>query len=254
MNGGGMSKALETVEIGDIVAPNGRMKISNQGIMLGGPNIAGREYNSAQISAGLHEPNSLNIVGMSSSMIANDRRVDIWSEGGLHLRGPRTDSDDRGMINIHQSNPGSMIEKRQGTSKGDRYGMGQYSGGSTRLYAAKDWGPSSVNLSFAKEDGGFDDVLKVQNTNNGGQVIVNGYDGIKAADNLDWLRIHGTAANGTALHHGVSVNGNGGLSVGEWKKVPTGEIHATNKLCIDNLCVTKENLQRMIDRTTQETT
>jgi hypothetical protein len=71
---------------GDIHVPNGEMKISRGGIMFGGPNN-GKEHNSAQISAGQHVPNSLNIVGMSSGKGHQDRRVDMWTEGGLHLHG-----------------------------------------------------------------------------------------------------------------------------------------------------------------------
>jgi hypothetical protein len=71
---------------GDIHVPNGEMKISRGGIMFGGPN-KDREHNSAQISAGQHVPNSLNIVGMSSGKGHQDRRVDMWTEGGLHLHG-----------------------------------------------------------------------------------------------------------------------------------------------------------------------
>jgi hypothetical protein len=56
--------------------------------MFGGPNAAGKEINSAQITAGLHAPNSLNIVGMSSGAGHQDRRVDIWHEGGLTHNGP----------------------------------------------------------------------------------------------------------------------------------------------------------------------
>ncbi len=71
---------------GDMQNPNGQMKISRQGIMFGGPN-EGREVNSAQITAGLHEANSLNIVGMSDVNKAN-RRVDMWAEGGFKVNGP----------------------------------------------------------------------------------------------------------------------------------------------------------------------
>jgi hypothetical protein len=63
------------------------MKISRQGIMFGGPN-AEREGNSGQISAGLHIPNSLNIVGMSADKNAASRRIDMWAEGGLNVYGP----------------------------------------------------------------------------------------------------------------------------------------------------------------------
>ena len=66
--------------------PNGKMKISRQGIMFGGPNNA-RELNSAQITAGLHVPDSLNIVGMSSDKNYGSRRIDMWAEGGLNIFG-----------------------------------------------------------------------------------------------------------------------------------------------------------------------
>lgn len=53
----------------------------------------------------------------------------------------------------------------------------------------------------------------------------------------DWFRIYGTAANGTAIYNGVSINDNGGLNVGRWGKVPTGmvasnEVAANDKICI----------------------
>jgi hypothetical protein len=74
------------VGAGDVKNPNGQMKITRQGIMFGGPNSAGKEINSAQISAGLHQANSLNVVGMSSNNNANTRRVDVFSEGGMNVR------------------------------------------------------------------------------------------------------------------------------------------------------------------------
>jgi hypothetical protein len=55
--------------------------------MFGGNNVSGREINSAQISAGIHIPNSLNIVGMSSDGSSKTRRMDIWAEDGLRLYG-----------------------------------------------------------------------------------------------------------------------------------------------------------------------
>lgn len=85
---GDISAKQGNVRIQDnIEVPNGQMRISPQGIMFGGPN-KDREHNSAQISAGKHVANSLNIVGMSSGKSHADRRVDMWVEGGLHLHGP----------------------------------------------------------------------------------------------------------------------------------------------------------------------
>jgi hypothetical protein len=45
-------------------------------------------------------------------------------------------------------------------------------------------------------------------------------------DSGDWLRIHGTPANGVALYNGLSVNDNGGLNVGSWGRVTNGQVHA----------------------------
>jgi hypothetical protein len=74
--------------VGLIKNPDGTMKISRSGIMFGGNNGVGKEINSAQISAGIHEPNSLNIVGMSSDAGSGSRKVDVWAEGGMTIRGP----------------------------------------------------------------------------------------------------------------------------------------------------------------------
>lgn len=71
---------------GDMAGPNGIMKITRQGIMFGGPNDGTKEVNSAQISAGRHVANSLNIVGMSSDKTSSTRKVDVWAEGGFTLR------------------------------------------------------------------------------------------------------------------------------------------------------------------------
>jgi hypothetical protein len=73
-------------DVNSIKSPDGTTKINQHGIMFGGAN-SNKELNSAQISAGVHVPNSLNIVGMSSGKEANDRRVDVWAEGGLNLYG-----------------------------------------------------------------------------------------------------------------------------------------------------------------------
>jgi len=70
-----------------IQKPNGELRINKQGIMFGGPN-KDREINSGQITAGLHIPNSLNIVGMSADGGAGSRRVDMWAEGGFNIYGP----------------------------------------------------------------------------------------------------------------------------------------------------------------------
>jgi hypothetical protein len=66
--------------------PDGSMHITNDTIVFGGGNGGGKETNSAQITAGRHQANALCIVGMSSGNSSADRRLDIWSDGGMNLR------------------------------------------------------------------------------------------------------------------------------------------------------------------------
>ena len=66
-------------------------------------------------------------------------------------------------VQVTNGNPGVLIEKNYGT-KGNRYGVGQDANGTTRVYGATEWGPASVNLSMAKSDGSYTDVLKVDNS------------------------------------------------------------------------------------------
>jgi hypothetical protein len=78
----------------NLSGPTRNMKINDNGITFGGDNGQFREPNSAQITAGKHVANSLNIVGMSApgGSILNlgsstTRRIDMWAEGGLYVRG-----------------------------------------------------------------------------------------------------------------------------------------------------------------------
>ena len=72
---------------GDIRNPDLKTHISNMGIQFGGPNN-GKQLDSAQISAGLHDNgNSLNIVGMSKDKNWKNRKVTVWAEGGMRVNG-----------------------------------------------------------------------------------------------------------------------------------------------------------------------
>jgi hypothetical protein len=92
----------------NITIPNGKMRLSNQGIMFGGPNTD-REVNSGQITAGLHIANSLNIVGMSANKGADTRRIDMWAEGGLNIYG---NINTNGALKIGNTNLTEDILKR----------------------------------------------------------------------------------------------------------------------------------------------
>ena len=65
-----------------------------------------------------------------------------------------------GSIHINNVDPGSLIEKNYGTNQ-DRYGVGQFPNGQTRLYSSSAYQPASINLGFAKQDGTFADALTV---------------------------------------------------------------------------------------------
>ena len=76
--------------------PDSNMHITHDCIVFGGKN-SGLHINSAQLSAGKHQANSLNIMGMSTGTDSATRRVDIYAEGGLFVRGGITYAS-RGLI------------------------------------------------------------------------------------------------------------------------------------------------------------
>jgi hypothetical protein len=78
---------------GSAETPTSYMKIAQGGIIWGGNN-SGKEINSCQISAGFHQANSMNLVGMSSGTGSSDRRIDFWVEGGAFFRGTVTATGD----------------------------------------------------------------------------------------------------------------------------------------------------------------
>lgn len=64
-------------------------------------------------------------------------------------------------LRMTNRDPGSMIEA-SGADAQDRYGIGQYSNGTMRMYAAADFAPSKITTSFANRDGTFRDVMTVK--------------------------------------------------------------------------------------------
>lgn len=71
-----------------------------------------------------------------------------------------------GKIKMSKANPGAMIESQIGVNQADRYGIGQFPGGNMRTYASSATAqPSTVSMSFARNDGSFNDVLTVTNDN-----------------------------------------------------------------------------------------
>lgn len=95
-------------------SPDSALHITESCILFGGNN-AGKQMDSAQISAGKHEPNSLNIIGMSDES-AHNRRIHLWAEGGMLVNGVvtahdfRKHSDRRIKKDIKISDPHSDLE------------------------------------------------------------------------------------------------------------------------------------------------
>lgn len=78
--------------------------------------------------------------------------------GGVAVQGGLTAS--RG-LQVTDVDPGALVEKRYAGAN-DRYGVGQYWGGATRLYAANAFGTASVSLGFATGETTFNDVIQCQ--------------------------------------------------------------------------------------------
>ncbi len=92
-NAGSSPTAKVRMQADNADTPTSTMKIAPGGLILGGNN-SGKEINSAQISAGYHQSNSMNFVGMSSGTGSSDRRMDFWIEGGAFFRGTVTATGD----------------------------------------------------------------------------------------------------------------------------------------------------------------
>lgn len=82
----------------------------------------------------------------------------LWVGGSSMMNGPIDMKN--GKVNFTESDPGAMIEKSYGGND-DRYGVGQFPGGSMRMYTANKYQPATAGLSIAKADGGLDDVLTI---------------------------------------------------------------------------------------------
>ena len=87
-------------------------------------------------------------------------------------------------VKVTNDNPGPLIEKNYGDA-GDRFGVAQYSGGKTRLYAGTN-NPGSVSMSLAKTDGSFDDIVIVNQDKN---TTVNGNLNVMGIANVDSINV-----------------------------------------------------------------
>jgi hypothetical protein len=143
--------------------------------------------------------------------------------------------------------PGPLIQTTYGNDVNHRYGVGQWPNGATRMYAATHFGNSSVNLSFSKADGSFNDVLTAKNNpgNAGGTVSVNG--NMTVDGQMDAAGIHMTRnwtgapdaganvseiSNDTTVYKQLMIVGNkaaGGVrKVGVWDRLDVNGTLAVN--------------------------
>lgn len=66
--------------------PDSAMHITRESILFGGFNN-GKHKDSGCISAGTHVANTLTIVGLTQTNTDTERKVEIWAEGGLTIKG-----------------------------------------------------------------------------------------------------------------------------------------------------------------------
>lgn len=92
-------------------------------------------------------------VAMNKLWVGNES----WIHNNLHVMD--------GKINFAKGDPGVMVEKTYGTND-NRYGIGQFSNGTMRMYAGSGHKPATAGLSLAKADGTFDDVLTIDTNKN----------------------------------------------------------------------------------------
>jgi hypothetical protein len=86
-------------------------------------------------------------------------------DGKNHISGDTTirgDINMIGSIQMERGNPGPMIEKRYKEGDANRYGIGQFENGTMRMYTASHHTPATLNLSLAKTNGQFDDIVKLK--------------------------------------------------------------------------------------------
>lgn len=178
------------------------------------------------------------------------------TDGQNHISG---DTQMRGDVNVHgvvkpvRDDPGPMIEKAYGDNT--KYGIGQYPNGTMRLYTAAGYGPATLNLSLAKPDGQFDDVIKMRTDKS---IDINGYARFNKALQTNEIRFAPTTTdpysmqkvtnnNKTSLRVTINDSKNDSFEVwgnacaagnctGPGKKLAT--VTATGMFCIgDNMCL-----------------
>ena len=215
----------------DIKGPNGNLKMNKHGIMFGGANAAGKDTNSAQISAGMHGPgnNFLDLVGMGTD--GTNRKIRAWAEGGFHVNGP--------IVIQNEVDGGPSKGIRMWASNFDNWGIYMASpgagkamnGGETRTtaginnHAIRFRANKDPSNGFIFENSENTPLMGI-NANTGdvhvaGKLIVNGRDILAELDNRprfnnDWVAIESGLGN-KCLDVG-SHNANCDRNAGGWRQ------------------------------------
>lgn len=206
-----------------------------------------------------------------SQQVATDVSTKNLTSGGTTLNGTTTVNGGirlNGSIQMQANEPGVMIEKRYGNKANDRYGVGQYKEGSVRMYTADSaaFNNGTVNLSVAKGENTFDDIVTVRandrRTKVRGDLDVDGTlwfgkddgstdpyslrkvrNGVNNSslrlslgdDDDEALEIWGRSGEGS-LQHKFGVNGDAHHK---------GTLNA-NRICLGDVCVDSNKLKKLL--------
>jgi hypothetical protein len=151
-------------------------------------------------------------------------------------------------INVTGDNPGVLIQKRYGGDSANRYGVGQFDNGATRVYAASAHLPATVNLSLAKADRQFDDILTIgtdRKTRVAGDLNVNGH--LVARPNNAPLSSMPNGWGGGM--HTWDLYANASIAAGRNGGVASfmnadGRV-AGNEFCIEDVCLKKNDFAKV---------
>lgn len=198
--------------------------------------------------------------------INNARRDGRWTHfdwkdnGNNYIRGDTIFDDTLQASKINTANginvnnaAGVMIEKKWGD--GDSYGIA-LNDATTNVFASASHGPARVGLGFRKQDGGFDGRFIVDKNNNYSfnpdrnrysalGMVVDGSQGD------GWMWKNGPGRNDDGGANTMTIrNDNGSLRLmarnGE-VRVQEARFVADNQLCINDVCVNKDELRAMRD-------
>ena len=206
---------------------------------------------------------------MSASLQGTQKVVNshINATGGLS----GTDLTLNTGIQVTNSDPGPLIEKKYNNNSGDRYGVGQFNNGQTRLYTASAYGGATANIGFANSDNTFNDVLTVGRDggdNMANTATIKGKLRVqKGNGDWNWIEVNGNRGDTTYLgsdntNRGIWNNGsrdftiynqgNPGLTVGQDGTtiankglVTKGNIQTQGQLCVGATCINETQFKTL---------